>query len=129
MKAIDAALALRGWLRKNQPAKSAELNVKDKSLFPALSKHADRQRRDPITGKPRILEGADLEAAVRRVWDALPAETIAKAYASVWDTAKDILAQPTPGQNEFLTKPGASHYGIRTRYTVVPNWGILVKPE
>ena len=56
-------------------------------------------------------------------------ETIARSYVSVWDTAQDILDQATPGQNEFLTKPGASHYGIRKRYTVVPNWGVIVKEE
>ena len=66
---------------------------------------------------------------MRRVWDALPEETLARAYVSIWDTAKDILSQPVPGQNEFLTQSGASHYGIRKRYEVVPNWGILVKTE
>ena len=103
--------------------------MQDRSVFPALSKHADRQRRDPVTNKPRILEGDELEAAVRAVWDALPVETIARSYVSIWSAAQNILDQEVPGQNEFLTKPGASHYGIRKRFTVVPNWGVVVKNE
>ena len=45
------------------------------------------------------------------------------ACVSHLETANDILAQTVPGQNEFLTRPGASHYGIRKRYTVVAKLG------
>ena len=53
----------------------------------------------------------------------LPEETMVIACVSHLETANDILAQTVPGQNEFLTRPGASHYGIRKRYTVVAKLG------
>jgi hypothetical protein len=102
----------RGWVLVFQPANSPLTNVKDMSLFPALSK-----RVTALQGKSKrslVLEGEELFQLATKAWEELPLSVIARSYAGHHQIV-NAIAQ-CKGGDEFVREKGGIHCGIRQAF-------------
>jgi len=112
LKWLDAEFDKRGWVLVFQPANSPLTNVKDMSLFPALSK-----RVTALQGKAKrslVLEGEELFQLATKAWEELPLSTVARSFAGHHQIV-NAIAQ-CKGGDEFVREKGGIHCGIRQAF-------------
>ena len=110
---MESCFATRDWIIKFQPSQSPLTNVKDASIFPAMSKIVTAQQ----GGRP-LHSSDELWNAVKNVWDSFPNETIARAYTSHHQIVNAI--HQCKGGDEFAKEKNGLHFGVRK--LCVPYW-------
>jgi hypothetical protein len=109
---LNAEFDKRGWMHKFQPSNSPLTNVKDASLFPALSKRVTALQ--GLSKGSLALEGEELFKLASEAWDKLPCSTIARAYASLHQIVNAI--NECKGGDDFVRTPGGIHCGVRQAF-------------
>jgi hypothetical protein len=104
-KTFDA----RSWILKFQPANSPLTNVKDACVFPCLSKAVTAEQ--GLSFGSCVLRQEQLWAIMQKVWEDLPLETIARAYAGHHQIVNGIAR--CNGGDEFAKEKGGLHFGVR----------------
>ena len=92
-----------------QPANSPLTNVKDVCVFPCMSKAVTEQQ--SLTKHSQLLEGEELWSIANKVYDDLPADTVARSYAGHHQMVNAIAH--CEGGDEFAKARGGLHFGIR----------------
>ena len=87
---INDEFQKRGWLLKFQPSNSPVTNVKDDSLFPALSKHISREQ--GINKGSQTFTPDELWAAVKKCWHNFPLDSLARGYVRHAQMASALVA-------------------------------------
>lgn len=106
-RAMSETCNEKGWHWEPQAPQMPHLNVCDLAVFPAMSKrHSELTRRhtQSVASKDVIWSTA------QRVWDELPACTIARSFVLAWRLAKVVIAND--GANTFL-RTKEMHAGVR----------------
>jgi len=112
LKFLDEEFDKRGWMLKFQPSNSPLTNVKDMSIFPALSKHVSELQ--GVAKGSYALQGEELYRLSLEAWNKLPLKTIASAYAGHHQVA-NAIAQ-CEGGDVFARTKGGTHFGIRKAF-------------
>ena len=84
-------------------------NVKDTSIFPAMSKHVTAVQGENYGGL--VLEGEQLWTCVQQVWNDLPLTTIARAYTAHHQIVNAIYRDE--GGDQHMQEKNGLHHGVR----------------
>ena len=99
----------RGWMFVFQPPNSPHANVKDMSLFAAMSKRVTWQK--TATNISRVLDSSELCKCIDSAWENLGLDTISRAYLHHHQVVNAIARDK--GGDEFITEKGGLHCGVQ----------------
>ena len=115
LRTVLQMCAKKGWMWEPQGPQMPYMNVCDLCLFPSMSKehsHLTRKTTSSVAKTDVIWENAV------RVWDAMPAATIARSFVLAWRLAVEVVKEK--GGNSFLEK-GALHQNIKQDFNDTKN--------
>ena len=96
-----------------QPPNSPLTNLSDATVFPAMAKRVTETQ--GLFNRGRYLQGEDLWNAIWDVYNAFPAETLARSYIHHSQMVNAIFH--CKGGDEFAKESGALHCGVRRACT------------
>ena len=112
LEGLEEAFDCRGWHLKFQPANSPVTNVKDACIFPSMSKAVTQEQ--SLTFASNVMQLEEIWNTATKVWEQLPLETIARAYAGHHQMVNAIV--DCNGGDGFARKTNGLHFGIRKHF-------------